>query len=65
MIVHKNFSESMVALTSKKSFVKRRELREKVEAFIRDEINEDDVVSISESSFSMGGFYSVTIWYRK
>ena len=65
MIVHKNFSESMVALTAKKSIIKRRELREKLEAFIRDEINEEDIVSISESALSMGGFYSVTVWYRE
>jgi hypothetical protein len=65
MIVHRNFSESMVALTAKKSLVKRRELRETVQAFIRDEVNEEDVISISESAFSMGGFYSVTVWYRE
>ncbi len=65
MIVHKNFSESMTSLTGKKSSVKRRELREKLEMFIRNEINEEDIVSISESAISLGGLYSVTVWYRE
>lgn len=52
-------------MTAKKSLVKRQELREKAESFIRNEINEEDVVSISESAISMRGFYSVTVWYRE
>ena len=65
MIAYKNFTESTGGMTADKSLAKRQEVRDRAESFIRNELNEEDVVSISESAISIRGFYSVTVWYKK
>ncbi len=65
MIVHKTFTEQTTSLTGKKALAKREKLRKKAEAFINNELNEKDVISIAETAITAGGLFSVTIWYKK
>lgn len=65
MIVHKTFSEQTTGLTGQAALTKREKLREKAEAFIANELNDEDVISIAETIMTVGGLFSVTIWYRK
>lgn len=65
MIVHKTFTEQTAGLTGKAALSNREKLREKVEEFIRNEIGEEDVVNIAETATTVGGLFSVTVWYRK
>ena len=65
MLVHKAFTEQMTSLTGKAALVKREKLREKAAKFISDEINEQDVVNITETAMAIGGLFSITVWYRK
>jgi len=71
MMVHKTFTELTVGLTGQAALAKQEKLREKVEEFIANELNDEDVINITETImsigrlFSIGGLFSVTIWYRK
>jgi hypothetical protein len=65
MIVHKTFTEQTTGLTGQAALGKRETLREKAEEFIANELNEEDVISIAETVMTVGGLFSVTIWYRK
>ncbi len=65
MIVHKTFTEQVASLTGKAALTKREKLRGKAETFISDEINEQDVVNITETAMAVGGLFSITVWYRK
>jgi len=65
MIVHKTFTEQTTGLTGKAALGNREKLREKAEEFIANELNDEDVISIAETVMTMGGLFSVTIWYRK
>jgi hypothetical protein len=65
MIIHKTFAGTTNAFNAKKAFAKREDLRKRLEDFIRNEVNEDDVITITEAAISMlGGIFSVTVWYR-
>jgi hypothetical protein len=65
MIVRKTFSDThFLNFAGRTALEKREKLRREVEEFIANSrINEEDVVSITES----GDEYvsSVTVWYRK
>jgi hypothetical protein len=65
MIVHKTFTESTTGLTGKATLGNREKLREKVEEFIKNGINDEDVVNITETAITVGGLFSITVWYRK
>jgi hypothetical protein len=65
MIVHRTFTEQTTGLTGQAALGKREKLREKAEEFIGTELNEEDVISIAETVMTVGGLFSVTIWYRK
>ena len=65
MIVHKTFTEQTTGLTGQAALGNREKLREKVEEFIANELNEEDVINITETAIATGGLFSVTIWYRK
>ncbi len=65
MIVHKTFTEQTASLTGKKALARREKLRKKAEEFINNELNEKDIISIAETATTMGGLFSVTIWYKK
>ena len=65
MIVHKTFTEQTTGLTGQAALRNRETLREKAEEFIANELNEEDVISIAETVMTVGGLFSVTIWYRK
>jgi hypothetical protein len=64
MIVRKTFSSThFLNFAGRTALDKREKLRREAEEFIANRINEEDVVSITES----GDEYvsSVTVWYRK
>lgn len=65
MIVHKTFTEQTTGLTGQAALDKREKLREKAGEFIANELNEENVISITETVMTAGGLFSVTIWYRK
>ena len=65
MIVHRTFTEQTTGLTGQAALNKREKLREKAQEFIANELNEEDVVSITETAITVGGLFSVTVWYRK
>ena len=65
MIVHKTFTEQTTGLTGQAALGNREKLREKAEEFIANELNEEDIVNITETAIATGGLFSVTIWYRK
>ncbi len=65
MIAHKTFTEQTTALTGHAALNNREKLRAKAEEFIANEINEEDVISITETAMMPGGLFSVTIWHRK
>jgi len=65
MIVHKTFTEQTTDLTGQAALGNREKLREKAEEFIVSELNEEDVINITETAIATGGLFSVTIWYRK
>ena len=65
MIVHKTFTEQTTSLTGRAALGKREKLRAKVEEFIVNQLNEEDVISITETLMTVGSLFSVTIWYRK
>jgi len=43
---------------------KREKIRKEAEDFIANEINEQDVVNITETAMTSNGLFSVTIWHR-
>lgn len=65
MIVHKTFTEQTTGLTGQAALGNREKLREKAEEFIANELNEEDIINITETAIATGGLFSVTIWYRK
>ena len=65
MIVHRTFTGSTASWTGQAALDKREELREKAEEFIANELNDEDIINITETMMSFGGIFSVTIWYRK
>ena len=65
MIVHKTFTEQTTGLTGQAALGNREKLREKAEEFIANELDEEDVINITETAIATGGLFSVTIWYRK
>ena len=71
MIVHKTLTELTLSLSTEAASAKQEELREKAEEFIANELHDEDVICITEKLmgvgrfFSVGGLFSVTIWYRK
>jgi hypothetical protein len=70
MIVHKTFTEPTVGFTAQTVLAKQEKLREKAQAFVANELNDEDVVNITETVmttlrlFSVVGFFSVTVWYK-
>jgi hypothetical protein len=65
MIAHKTFTEATIGLTGKRTLMNREKLREKAEEFINNEINEEDVINITETAITISMLFSVTVWYRK
>ena len=65
MIVHKTFTEETTGLTGQAALGNREKLRQKAEEFIANELNEEDIINITETAITTGGLFSVTIWYRK
>jgi hypothetical protein len=71
MIAHKTFTELTVSLTGEAALAKQEKLRKKAEEFIANELNDEDVINVTETImsagriFSIGGLFSVTIWHRK
>ena len=65
MIVHKSFTEQTTGLTGQAALGNREKLREQAEEFIANELNEEDIINITETAIATGGLFSVTIWYRK
>jgi len=65
MIGHKTFTEQTTGLTGQAALGNREKLREKAEEFIANQLNEEDIISISETAITTSGLFSVTIWYRK
>jgi hypothetical protein len=65
MIVHQTFVEQTAGLTGQAALARRETLREKAEAFIASELNEEDIISITETAITAGGLFSVTVWYKK
>jgi hypothetical protein len=67
MIVHRTFSRHR-GWTSKGMRAAQEEARAEAESFINRELNEDDVVAITESALPSTCSFclvSVTVWYRK
>ena len=73
MIAHKTFSEKGVnRVLSEAGTVldKWERTRQRAEAFIAREINEEGLIAISEAALGMADsipewLFSVTVWYRK
>lgn len=65
MIAHKTFTKQTTGLTGKTSLGNREKLRAKIEKFVTDEINEEAIISITETATTVGGLFSITIWYRQ
>jgi hypothetical protein len=65
MIVHKTFTRQTAGLTGKAALANRERLRQEVERFISETINEHDVINITESAITVGGLFSITTWYRE
>ena len=65
MIVHKTFTKQTAGLTGKAALANREKLRQEVERFINETINERDVINITESAITVGGLFSITTWYRE
>ena len=67
MIAHRTFSRHG-GVTPRGMLEAQQEAREQAEAFISTELNDSDIVSISESALpSTWGrnLVSVTVWYRE
>ena len=64
MIVHKTFTEQTTGLTGQAALNKREKLRERVEEFAANELNDEDVINVAEAAMTAGGLFSVTVWYR-
>jgi len=67
MIAHKTFSRGGVSFTHGCTCDKWERVRQQAEAFIAEEISEEDLVSITEAAVGANGpwVFSVTVWYRK
>jgi hypothetical protein len=65
MIVHKTFSKQTTSLTGQAALNNREKLRKEAEEFIANEINEQDVINVTETAMTPGGLFSVTVWYRE
>jgi hypothetical protein len=67
MIAYKTFSDSKWVGWHPASLLRRWEaVRERAHAFIANELDEADVISISESAFGNSPYaFTVTVWYRK
>lgn len=66
MIAHKTFTKQTASLTGRAALENREKLRQEVEKFIEShEIGEEDVINISEIVVTVGGLFSITVWYRK
>ena len=65
MIIHKTFTDQTTSWTGKDTLNKRENIRKEAEEFIANEINEEDVVNVTETAMTSNGLFSVTIWYRK
>ena len=64
MIVHKTFSDThLLNFAGRTGLDKREKLRQEAEEFITSRINEEDIISITESGDDYAS--SVTIWYRR
>ena len=64
MIVHKNFTENTFSQNKQAALERQEYLRDEVEDFLSNEINEEDVINITEAT-SSALHYSITVWYRK
>jgi hypothetical protein len=64
MIIHKTFTDQTTSWTGKDALNKREKIRKEAEDFIANEINEQDVVNITETAMTSNGLFSVTIWHR-
>jgi len=51
--------------TASKGRDKREALRTQAEAFITQEIEPEQVLSVNEMSVPMNNVFSVTVWYRQ
>ena len=65
MIAHKTFTKQTTGLTGKAGLANREKLREEVSEFVNATINEQDVINITETAMTVGGLFSITIWYRE
>ena len=65
MIVHKTFTRQAAGLTGRAALATREKLRQEVERFVDETINERDVINITESAITVGGLFSITAWYRE
>ena len=65
MIAHKTFTKQTAGLTGRAALANREKLRQEVERFVNETINERDVINITESAMTVGGLFSITAWYRE
>jgi hypothetical protein len=65
VIAHKTFTKQTAGLTGRAALANREKLRQEVERFVNEMINERDVINITESAITVGGLFSITAWYRE
>jgi len=71
LIVHKTFTQLALSWRSDHTLAKQEKVREEAEKFIAKELDQGDVINITETLLGVGrwmqigGLFSVTIWYRK
>jgi len=64
MIAHKNFTQNTFSQSKQEALERQESVRDEVEDFLSHEINEEDVINITEATSSALHF-SITVWYRK
>jgi len=63
MIVHRTFSDTHLVNSGARGLAKRETLRREAIAFIAEQLEDQDVVSITEAGDEYAS--SVTVWYRE
>ena len=65
MITFKSFTEKTFSLLDSESFLDRRDkIRQQAQKFIGSQLDEKDVINITETAMTSTGIFSVTVWYR-
>ena len=63
MIIYRAFSDTHLVNSGGRGLAKREKLRQEAAAFIAEQLEERDVVSITEAGDEYAS--SVTVWYRE